>query len=42
MKPWAFGAVVVLTCFLDLSGGTAARDFSEWLGSVSFHSLGST
>ena len=41
MKPWAFGAVVMLTCYLDFSGGSAAHDFSEWLGSVSRYSLGS-
>ncbi|CAK0739959.1 hypothetical protein CVIRNUC_001213 [Coccomyxa viridis] len=34
VKPWAFGVVVMLTCYLDFSGGSAAHDFSEWLGSV--------
>ena len=41
MKPWAFGAVVMLTCYLDFSGGSAAHDFSEWLGSVSCHTQSS-
>lgn len=33
--PWSFGAFVFLTSMIDMSGGTAARDFAGWLGAVS-------
>ena len=33
--PWSFGAFVFLTSMIDVSGGTAAREFADWLGGVS-------
>ncbi len=33
--PWTFGMFVFLTSLLDFSAGTAAQEFSDWLGSVS-------
>ena len=32
--PWSFGAFVFLTSLLDLSGGSNAQEFADWLGGV--------
>ena len=34
MLPWSFGAFVLLTMLLDLSGGTMAREVADWMSAV--------